>query len=457
MFVKIERISAIAIVVCAAFACALLAGAGIEVEKVPNPRERDGSWVEDSGGILGREYIALINDVCQRLNSATSAEMAVVTVDNLAGMAIEDFAERLFRRFGIGQKGRDNGLLLLFSRDDRMVRLEVGYGLEAVVPDGLASRILDEEAVPRFREGEYGRGLYEAAATVARAVASDAGVALDIAAPTAWPSPIVPPMSRASDAGEEKSPGGRTSPGNAALLFAGGLLLYTLLGSGLVTLRTTTRKSRTAREKAAKGGGFFVATAWIGGFVGLIVLGNLFGKALLFILAYLAGSAAGTVALAKFGKGLKRRAAGFRAPCPSCQSPMLLLSEKEDDGFLTAEEIAEEIAGGMNFEIWSCPSCGASQRFEIKLGKARQCPRCKRRTLVSSTTTLVAATTSHGGKVRIEEHCKNPACKYEKISERSTARLSSSSSSGSGGSSSRSSGSSFGGGRSGGGGASKRW
>jgi len=137
---------------------------------------------------------------------------------------------------------------------------------------------------------------------------------------------------------------------------------------------------------------------------------------------------------------------------------MILLGEKEDDAFLTAEEIAEEIAGGMNYELWSCPSCGATQRFEIKLGKARQCPQCKRRTLVSSTTTLVAATTSHGGKVRIEEHCKNPGCKYEKISERSTARISSSSSSSSGGSSSHSSGSSsFGGGRSGGGGASKRW
>ena len=173
MLRKIGRKAAASIALGAAFACVLLAG--IEVEKVPNPRERDGSWVQDSGGVLGEEYIALINDVCRSLNAATSTEMAVVTVDNLAGMTIEDYAERLFRRFGIGLKGRDNGLLLLFSRDDRMVRLEVGYGLEGVVPDGLASRILDEEAVPRFREGEYGRGLYEAAAAVARAVASDAG------------------------------------------------------------------------------------------------------------------------------------------------------------------------------------------------------------------------------------------------------------------------------------------
>jgi uncharacterized protein len=453
---KIGRIAPLSIVVSTVFALSLLAG--IEVEKVPNPRERDGSWVEDSGGVLGKEYIALINGVCRSLNAATAAEMAVVTVDNLAGMTIEDFAERLFRRFGIGLKGKDNGLLLLFSRDDRMVRLEVGYGLEAVVPDGLASRILDEEAVPRFREGEYGRGLYKTAAAVARAVTSDAGAALDIPEPAAWPSQIVPSVPLTSEAGEKEAKEGRISRGNPALLFAGGLLLYMLVGSVVVALRTRTRKSRTAREKAAKGGGFFVATAWIGGFVSFIVLGSLFGKALLFILAYLGGSTAGTLALAGIGKGLRRRAASFRAPCPSCQNPMLLLSEKEDDGFLTAEEIAEEAAGGMNYEVWSCPSCGASLRFDIKLGKARKCPRCERRTLVSSIITLVAATTSHGGKVQLEEHCKNPACEYKNMYERSTARLSSSSSSsGSHGSSSRSSGSSFGGGRSGGGGASKRW
>lgn len=457
MFKKIGRISTFSIAIATALAWNVLAG--IQVEKVPNPRERDGSWVEDSGGVLGEGYIALINGVCRSLNAATSAEMAVVTVDDLAGLTIEDYAERLFRRFGIGQKGRDNGLLLLFSRDDRMVRLEVGYGLEGAVPDGLASRILDEHAIPRFREGKYGRGLYEAAAAVARAVASDAGQSLDIAAPAAWPSQVVPPGPQAPDAHGEEAPGGRIAPGSGALLFAGGLLLYALLGSGFVALRTATRKSKTAREKAAKGGGFFAVTAWIGGFVGLIVLGNLFGKALFFILAYLGGSMAGTVALAKIGKGLKRRAAGYRATCASCQGPMRLLEEKEDDGFLTAEEIAEEVAGGMNYELWSCPSCKASRRFDIKLGKARKCPRCKRRTLVSSTTTLVAATTSHGGKVRVEQHCKNPACKYEKTYTRSTARLSSSSSSssGSGGSFGRSSGSSFGGGRSGGGGASKRW
>jgi uncharacterized protein len=440
-----------------AFLCGLTTLGAMDVDKVPNPRERDGGWVEDAGGVLGPSYVALINGICRTLNEATTAELAVITVDDLAGMTVEDYTERLFRRFRLGAKGKDNGILLLFSRDDRKVRLEVGYGLEGAIPDGLASRILDEHALPDFREGRFGRGLFRAAREVARTAAVESGAGLDIGEPAAWPEQVVlpsPPEPRAAAA--RRGSALKARPWNAGLLFGAGLFLYMLVGSGLVGLRVAARKSKTAKTKSLGGGSFFLVTVWIAGFVGAIVLANLAEKLLPFFLAYIAGGAAGSAALMGFRKNLKRKIAAFRADCPSCRRPMRLLDETADDAFLTAEEIAEESAGGMNYEIWSCDACGATREFAVKLGKAGKCPRCKRRTLVSSTTTIVAATKTQGGRVRVEQRCANSACAHRNVRERSTARLSSPSSRSSSGSSGRS-GSSFGGGRSGGGGASKGW
>jgi uncharacterized protein len=74
---------------------------------------------------------------------------------------------KLFKRWGIGQKGKDNGVLLLVALKDRKARIEVGYGLEPVLPDALAGRVLDEELFPAFRKGRYADGLLAAARRIA--------------------------------------------------------------------------------------------------------------------------------------------------------------------------------------------------------------------------------------------------------------------------------------------------
>jgi Beta-propeller domains of methanol dehydrogenase type len=71
-------------------------------------------WVGDNAGVLGPEYSALIHSACEALKAKTGAECAVITVDDLGGLSVEDFAARLFQRFGIGEAGKENGLLLLF-------------------------------------------------------------------------------------------------------------------------------------------------------------------------------------------------------------------------------------------------------------------------------------------------------------------------------------------------------
>ncbi|RPI25944.1 MAG: TPM domain-containing protein [Acidobacteria bacterium] len=122
-----------------------------------------------------------------QLERQTTSQVAVVTVPSLEGNEINDLANRLFERWGIGKKGKDNGVLMLAAIQDRKAWIEVGYGLEPIIPDARAGRILDEDVIPYFRQGNYGAGLSAGARSVGEIIASDAGVQLDAAPARARP------------------------------------------------------------------------------------------------------------------------------------------------------------------------------------------------------------------------------------------------------------------------------
>lgn len=124
--------------------------------------------VTDAARVLAPESVEAISRTLADVEAQTTAEIAVVTVPSLDGLTIEQYAEQLFRRWGIGQKGQDNGVLILVAPADRRVRIEVGYGLEPILPDGLAGEIIREQALPAFREGQMDAGIR---ATVARVAA----------------------------------------------------------------------------------------------------------------------------------------------------------------------------------------------------------------------------------------------------------------------------------------------
>jgi uncharacterized protein len=112
------------------------------------------------------------------LKQKTSAEIAVVTVDSTQPLTIEDYAVKLFQRFGIGQKGKDNGILLLVAYKDRRMRIEVGYGLEGAVTDAYSSRIINEIMVPEFKAGRFSEGIEKGAAAIVTLVAKEYNVTL---------------------------------------------------------------------------------------------------------------------------------------------------------------------------------------------------------------------------------------------------------------------------------------
>lgn len=133
--------------------------------------------VNDFAGVIGPDANS-IETLLRELEQKTGAQVAVVTLTSLESGEISDFSNRLFERWGIGQSGEDNGALLLAAIEDRQVWIEVGYGLEAIIPDGRAGRILDEAVLPAFRQDQYGAGVTAGAATLALLIANSAGVEL---------------------------------------------------------------------------------------------------------------------------------------------------------------------------------------------------------------------------------------------------------------------------------------
>jgi len=116
-------------------------------------------YVNDGAGVLDVKARAELGALLRDVEQQTSAEIALVTVPSLDGMTVEEYANRLFKQWGIGKKGRDNGVLVLVAPTERKVRIEVGYGLEPVLPDGLAGEIMRTAFLPRFKEGDYPRGI----------------------------------------------------------------------------------------------------------------------------------------------------------------------------------------------------------------------------------------------------------------------------------------------------------
>ncbi|HYL38281.1 MAG TPA: TPM domain-containing protein [Bryobacteraceae bacterium] len=135
-------------------------------------------YISDFARVLDDSSRAQLEAYCGRIEQATQVQMAIVTLDSLDGEPVEDVANSLFRKWGIGKKGKDEGILLLLAIKDRRDRIEVGYGLEPILPDGFAGSVL-REARPLLRQGAYGAALFAAAEAMGSRIAAAKGVSLD--------------------------------------------------------------------------------------------------------------------------------------------------------------------------------------------------------------------------------------------------------------------------------------
>jgi uncharacterized protein len=464
----------------------------ITLDSVPNTRLVTGSHVSDPDRIVGAEATAEIDRLLVTLERDTGAQVAVVALDSIGQENTFDFAQALFERWGIGDRTRDNGLLMLLVKDQRTVRMHTGYGLEGALPDAICKRIQSEAMLPAFKDGRYGDGLVAGVRAVtgiltdpAQALATDtlsaaawadkknwwsfkfiASIFGTLAAIIAYRVKVNNGAFSTTGAGQPGTPMAmRWTAKQWWLVFAGGPTLIVLgfdqIGAGsriiacvaalyvyfaLVAGYQAWRQQRTIAGWAARDS--------------FRQCHDLIGRrqrfwlwmALLFPIPF----------LFHYVFQLNRKAYYRSAPrsCPTCRAPMRRLSEGEEDAYLSKAQQVEEALHSADYDVWRCTVCEAttSTAYPGTDSTYEKCPHCKCLAyFLESNRTLLEPTDVSRGKGESIHACK--FCGHRDVTAYAIAIPVASSSSSSGGSSSggSSSGSSWGGGSSGGGGASSSW
>ena len=184
-------------------------------------------WVTDQAKLLSSSQRRELEVLMESYKQGTTHEIALLTVESLHGEPIERFALEVGRAWGIGGKEKNNGALLVISKADRKIRIEVGRGLEGSLTDSICGRIIRDEIAPEFRQGTYGRGIKNGIVAMHEAIGGNYG----------------------------RLPSGSTQVGVLAL--AGILPLLIFLFVVVLILAKIGRRAR-------RGGGFFLGP-WIGG------------------------------------------------------------------------------------------------------------------------------------------------------------------------------------------------
>jgi uncharacterized protein len=126
--------------------------------------------VNDFAGILSANQVRQLEYKLVQFDDSSSSQIVVVTVKSLNGLSKEEFADRLGEKWGVGQKGKNNGIVVLvkpkYGNDKGQARISVGYGLEGAITDALSKRIVENEMVPYFRAGDYFTGIDKATSTL---------------------------------------------------------------------------------------------------------------------------------------------------------------------------------------------------------------------------------------------------------------------------------------------------
>ncbi len=313
-----------------------LTGIAYTVDQVPNVHLNDGRrFVSNPDGILLPETVNRLDIMLDSLEQRTTAEVAVVALNTIDNEDIDTFATDLFGKWGIGKKN-DNGLLVLLVLDQRRIVFRTGYGLEGVLPDAICKRIQTNYIIPRFKEGNYDRGIYDGLKATAQIL-------------------ITP------EAAEEIT----ASPADEETDWAAigkGYLTLSLVVSFLLLAIILWKEIRHSKEE------YYERYKQLVVFRSYLLAGCfLFPLFILFLywivkaqLSYLRNKA---------------------RVCESCGNAMRKLNEEEDNRYLTPQENTEERLNSVDYDVWLCDHCGNTlvQPYESQFTQYTICPHCHSR------------------------------------------------------------------------------
>ncbi|MCP9866606.1 YgcG family protein [Cyanobium sp. Cruz-8H5] len=431
------------------------------VETIPNPRQDNHGWVSDTAEVLSPQSEARINQAIDHLKSQNGAEMAVVTIKALPDdQTAKELATELFNHWGIGEAGRDNGLLFLVAVANRRMEVETGYGAEAVLPDGRVGRILRQKVAPRFRTGDIEGGIVVGSETFVDALSRTAftpGHKVSSPVDVFW-IPVLLTLFGAS--------------------LLGWCHLFNLSNSPLVL--PPVGYTRTNSDPMLPKRFFLLVDA-----TGLMALLSLMG-ALLLLFRMSPGAILSIVLVLVMAPGciplLERKCARGVANarrmrqlvrCKTCGGQMHPVPSEVVAERLSPPEAAARDLADVAFEAWRCTLCHPHLMLELvdfqertndlhlfayeKPSLYSRCPRCDQKAVMQHISNLADSPLSLGisGVRRITKHCL--ACGHESHQDIELVSSRSGDSNGDEFGGGGSSGGDFGGGSSGGGGAGSDW
>ena len=402
-------------------AVASLLAQAYTVDQIPNVHvENRTRYVSNPDGILSPQAQTQADSILSNIWRTSSAEAVAVVVNNIDGSDIDSFATDLFTKWGIGKSDNDNGLLVLIVKDMRKAAIRTGYGIEGVIPDVIAGRIIRENMAPHFKQGDYDAGTIEALSRLEQIITD----------PTA-----------AAELMSENKSDAQTSTNDyftSYLMIAGFFTTLLLLGMWITAISKSRNKSRHEKYMALNK---FNLAALICVFIGL-------GLPLIVYIPMLLN---------------KRYLRTASRKCPNCASKMKRLSEDEDNRYLTAAQDYEERIDSVDYDVWLCDKCGETDilPYVKESSTYTECPVCGARacSLVSNRIITHATVKREGCGVKEYRcgNCQKLTQKTYTIPKEVPVVVVGGGGSGFGGGGGGFSGGSFGGGVTGGGGASGGW
>lgn len=408
-----------------------------QLSSVPNPKTTNAShFVSNPDGILNNSSVTQINTILQSLETDTKAEVAIVLLNSIEDAEIEDFAVRLFQQWGIGKKGMDNGLLLLFVLDQRAVKFETGYGLEGILPDAICKRIQTQTMIPAFKNGDYDKGIVQAVEQIATLIRNE---------------PVPEPQETKDFTWIE-------------ILLPCSLAYIFLLSLSFAWIRNSSnniRKNSRFRTNPDRYQALNSKRIWVNVMLAICLLSIGLAVIILFLslgyIFFLLIIPFAVIPVNSFAKAQMRKIRNEPMPCEQCGTMMHILPKKKDNTYLTQGQRVEKKIYSMSYDVFFCDKCCHTAVFGYNIPNSgfTQCPQCKVKALgFTKSQTLVKPTYTSSGTKRNIYTCLS--CNYTENKDETLPRLHASAPSYSSGGTSFSGGS-FGGGRSGGGGSTSRW
>lgn len=334
------------------------------VEQIVNPKTSCANcYVANQDAILSSSATDRINQLLHSLNQRTGIEIAVVAIEGEQNTSARDVSMELFDAWKIGKKGEDNGIIIILTKASREVFIRTGYGVEGYLTDALSTRIVNNYMIPYFKKGQWDEGFLSGVSQIVSLLEKDYG---NISLKT-----------------ENKTKNYFV----ISLFYLIISLIYFVVALIVIYKQYShiNNNYKLEKIKALKQ----KSLPWI-------IIGIVFLPGLLLLLAWVNFYAIKRIKKAK-------------VKC-SCDKEMRLLSEKEEDAYLSRKAQIEEEIGSKNYDVWLCESCGNTviYPYDKMLSIYTECPSCKAKTCYKQSEKVLKYPTSfRNGIMRKTYRCKN--------------------------------------------------